>query len=61
MMSLTHAAIALTTTSISLGTANAFTLGVAIIGSQLPDLDSTQSFIGRMLFPIARLIEERFP
>jgi inner membrane protein len=61
MMSVTHAAIAAATTSISLGTANSFVLGAAILGSQLPDLDSTESFVGRMVYPIARWIEERFP
>jgi inner membrane protein len=61
MMSITHAAIALTTTSISLGTADAFVLGLSIIGSQLPDLDKSDSIIGRVLFPIARWLEKRYP
>jgi len=60
MMSITHAAIALTTVSISLGTGNTYILGTAILGSQLPDLDSTESMIGRSLYPIARFIESRF-
>lgn len=37
-MSVTHAAIAVSATSISLGTADAFVLGLSIIGSQLADL-----------------------
>lgn len=61
MMSVTHAAIAAATTSISLGTANSFVLGCAIVGSQLPDLDSTESFMGRMVYPVAHWLEERFP
>ncbi|PSB15961.1 hypothetical protein C7B76_12550 [filamentous cyanobacterium CCP2] len=61
MMSVTHAAIATATTSISLGTANAFILGLAVLGSQLPDLDSTESWIGRLAYPIAHYIEERYP
>jgi len=61
MMSITHAAIATCTTSISLGTANAFVLGASIIGSQLPDCDTTESMAGKIVYPIARFLEERFP
>jgi inner membrane protein len=61
MMSITHATIALATTSVSLGTANPYTLLASLIGSQLPDLDTTESFMGRILYPIAALIEKRFP
>ncbi|MGV2830727.1 hypothetical protein [Myxosarcina sp. GI1(2024)] len=41
MMSITHAAIAFAGTSLILGTAEPLPLGLAIIGSQLPDLDTT--------------------
>ncbi|NJL22872.1 MAG: metal-dependent hydrolase [Leptolyngbyaceae cyanobacterium SM1_3_5] len=61
MMSITHAAIAITTTSISLGTANGFVLACSLIGSQLPDCDTTESMAGKVIFPIARFLEERFP
>lgn len=61
MMSITHAAIATAATAVSLGTADAFVLGTAILGSQLPDLDTTESFMGRALYPIARWLEERYP
>lgn len=61
MMSVTHAAIAICTTSIALGTANPFVLGIAALGSQLPDLDTTQSFTGRVLYPAAAWLEARFP
>jgi inner membrane protein len=61
MMSITHAAIALSGTSLILGTANPLALGLAVIGSQLPDLDTTTSTIGKIFFPIANFIEDRFP
>jgi inner membrane protein len=60
MMSLTHCAIALCTTSITLGTGNAFTLTIAALGSQLPDLDSSTSWIGRALYPASSFLEKRF-
>ena len=41
MMSVTHCTIAAAGTSLILGTANPLSLGLAIIGSQLPDLDTT--------------------
>ncbi len=41
MMSVTHCAIAAAGTSLILGTANPLALGLAIIGPQLPDLDTT--------------------
>ncbi len=46
MMSVTHCAIALSGTSLILGTINPLALGLAVIGSQLPDLDTTTSTIG---------------
>jgi inner membrane protein len=61
MMSITHSAIALSGTSLILGTANPLALGLAIIGSQLPDLDTTTSTIGKICFPISSWIEDRFP
>ena len=61
MMSITHAAIALSGTSLILGTAEPLPLGLAILGSQLPDLDTTESTIGKIFFPISSWIEDRFP
>jgi inner membrane protein len=61
MMALTHGAIALAGTSLILGTANPMALGLAVIGSQLPDLDSTNSTIGKIFFPLSSWIEDRFP
>ena len=41
MLSITHCAIAAAGTSLILGTAAPLPLGLAILGSQLPDLDTT--------------------
>ena len=61
MLAITHAAIALSGTSLILSTANPLPLGLAVIGSQLPDLDTTESTIGKIFFPISSWIEDRFP
>lgn len=60
MLSITHAAIATAGTTIALGTGEANVIALAIIGSQLPDLDTTESYAGRALWPIAKLIESHF-
>ncbi len=61
MMAMTHAMIAAAGTSLLMGTANPMVLGLAVVGSQLPDLDTTSSLIGQVFFPISSWIEERFP
>lgn len=61
MMNLTHTALSVTVTSISLGTADPFVLGTAAIASQLPDVDTSKSVVGRLLFPISHFLEKRYP
>ena len=61
MMAITHAAIAVAGTSLILGTGEPLPLGLAILGSQLPDLDTTESTIGKIFFPVSSWIEDRFP
>ncbi|NJM47081.1 MAG: metal-dependent hydrolase, partial [Alkalinema sp. RU_4_3] len=61
MMALTHMAIAMAGVGFALGTANPMVLALAAIGSQLPDLDSTQSWVGQICYPLARFLEARFP
>ncbi len=61
MMAITHAAIATAGTSLILGTANPFSFGLALLGSQLPDIDTSTSLIGQILFPISHWIEDRYP
>jgi inner membrane protein len=60
-MSITHMALAAAGTSLILGTAEPMTLGLAVLGSQLPDLDTTTSYIGKICFPLSSWIEDRFP
>jgi inner membrane protein len=61
MMSLTHATIAAAGTSLMLGTADPLALILGILGSQLPDLDTSTSAIGQICYPISSWIEARYP
>jgi inner membrane protein len=60
MMSITHAAIAACTVSLAIGTANPLILFSAAVASQLPDVDTTKSFTGRALYPLAAWLETKF-
>jgi inner membrane protein len=61
MMSVTHAALAIATTAIGLGTADPYVLATAALASQLPDIDTTESFSGRLIWPLTNFLEQRFP
>ncbi len=69
MLAITHAAVSRTRvrssatagTSLILGTADPLFLGLSIIGSQLPDIDTTTSNIGKVFFPISSWIEDNYP
>jgi inner membrane protein len=61
MMSITHAAIATAGVFLILSTASPVALGLAVLGSQLPDLDTSTSLIGQVCFPVSHWLEERFP
>ena len=61
LMSITHSAIAAAGSSLVLGTASPLPLGLAILGSQIPDIDTTTSTIGKIFYPISSWIEDRFP
>ncbi len=61
MMSVTHAAIACSGSAILLGSSSPWTLLLSVIGSQLPDIDTTKSISGKTLYPIAAWFEARFP
>ena len=61
MMAVTHAAIACAGVAIFLGTAEPLPLALAVLGSQLPDVDTTTSIIGQVLYPVSSWIEDRFP
>ena len=60
MMALTHLAISTCTAAIILGSADGYVLGIAAIASQLPDIDTTRSFTGRALYPVAAWIETKY-
>jgi inner membrane protein len=60
-MSITHASIAAASISLIIGTADPMALGLAVLGSQLPDIDTTTSTIGKIFFPLSSFLEDRFP
>lgn len=57
MMSVTHAIIGVCGTTLLLQTADPVVLGLAIIGSQIPDLDSSHSLVGQVFFPVSHWLE----
>ncbi len=61
MLAKTHSLFALTVTAFALETADWKVLAVAAIASQLPDVDTSSSLAGRVLLPLARWLENRFP
>jgi inner membrane protein len=60
MMSRTHIVLAVAATSLILGTADPVVLSLSAIASQFPDVDTTKSYSGRILFPISSYLEKRF-
>ncbi|UBF27496.1 metal-dependent hydrolase [Kovacikia minuta CCNUW1] len=61
MLSVTHATLAIASTSLLMGTSDPWVLGTAAIASQLPDIDTTGSVPGRIFFPVSRWLEARYP
>jgi len=61
MMAITHSLISATGAILVLGETSPLVVGAAILGSQLPDIDTTESAMGKLFYPIARWIEDRFP
>jgi inner membrane protein len=61
MMSLTHLAISGLATATILGSSDAIVLGVGAVAGLLPDVDVGKSPAGRLLFPVSRFLEGRFP
>jgi inner membrane protein len=61
MMTLTHLAISGLMTSLMVGTADPLAVSVGAIAGLLPDVDLSKSPAGRILFPISRFLEKRFP
>jgi inner membrane protein len=60
MLAKTHILLSITLTSFALETIQPVVLGVAALASQLPDVDTSTSFAGRVLLPISRWLEHRF-
>ena len=60
-MTLTHLAISGLMTGLVLGTADPTLISCGAIAGLLPDVDLSKSPAGRVLFPISRLLEKRFP
>lgn len=61
MMALTHCVLGVSVVSVALGSADPLVLSFAAIASQLPDVDTSTSTIGRILFPFSRYLERRYP
>jgi inner membrane protein len=61
MMVATHTVFSVAITSLVMGTANPMVLGLSAVAAQLPDVDTSKSFPGRVLFPLSHWLERRFP
>jgi inner membrane protein len=61
MMTLTHLTVSALSTAIVLGVANPIVLGAGAVAGLLPDVDVAKSPAGRILSPLSRWIEQRFP
>lgn len=60
-MGVTHTTLSVTGVAIITGSVNPFVLMIAAIFSQVPDLDTTKSWIGKAFYVISSRIEKRFP
>jgi inner membrane protein len=61
MMIMTHTVFSIAVTSLVMNTASPTLLGLAAISAQLPDVDTSKSTPGRLLIPLSRFLEQRFP
>lgn len=61
MMALTHCAISAAVVGFTLSSIDPAVLAVAVAASQIPDIDTSTSSIGQILWPISRWIEKRYP
>ena len=61
MLAVTHAAIAATAVSFGLGTMDPAIMALSVLGSQLPDIDTSESLVGQVAFPVSRWIEANYP
>lgn len=56
-----HFLFSISAASLTLATVDPFVLLIAGAMSLLPDIDSSKSVYGKILFPLSRLIERHFP
>jgi inner membrane protein len=61
MLAQTHCLFSLTLTAFALETADWQPLLIAALASQLPDVDTSTSLAGRVLWPLSRWLENRWP
>ena len=61
MMSLTHLTVSALSTAIVLGVADPIVLGAGAVAGLLPDVDVAKSPAGRILSPLSRWLEQRYP
>ncbi len=61
MLAQTHCLFAITLTAFALETADWKPLLIAAFASQLPDVDTSASLAGRVLWPLSRGLEKRWP
>jgi inner membrane protein len=61
MLTVTHAALAIASTSLLSGTSDPWVLGAAALASQFPDIDTSGSVPGRIFHPVSRWLESRYP
>ncbi|MEO1134690.1 MAG: metal-dependent hydrolase, partial [Cyanobacteria bacterium J06639_1] len=61
MMSRSHIAFSVAFSSLLLGTAQPVPLAIAGAAALLPDMDTSKSLSGRLLFPVSSFFEKRFP
>ena len=61
MMAVTHCAISAAAVGLCTSSIDPVVLAVAIAASQIPDIDTSTSSIGQILWPISRWIEKRYP
>lgn len=61
MLALTHCAISAAVVGFTLSSIDPAVLAVAVAASQIPDIDTSNSSIGQIFWPISCWIEKRYP
>lgn len=61
MMSITHAALAGAAVPLLLSSSDPMVFGLAVLDSQLLDIDTTTSLIRQVCYPLSSWLESKFP